>query len=143
MPVRIAERRDGKTLALHIRGKLTREDYLRFVPRIEHLIERHGKINLHIRFESFEGIEPGALWEDLKLDFKHFDDFDRIAVTGEQAWMKWMTRFTKPFTTAQVRFFPPDNPLAGQDWAAGTVPRTKRGRSTTSGSRPRSRSRDL
>jgi hypothetical protein len=121
MPVSTREASAGKTLAIHIRGKLTRDDYRELAPRIERLIDEHGRINLYIRFEEFSGIEPGALWEDVEFHARHFSDFERIAVVGEQAWMKWMTRFTRPFTCAKVWFFSPDDPKAGLDWAAGTV----------------------
>jgi hypothetical protein len=43
-----------------------------------------------------------TLWEDIKFDVKHFNDIERLAITGENKWEKGMAAFCKPFTTAKV-----------------------------------------
>jgi hypothetical protein len=88
-------------------GKLEREDYEEFAPAIDALIREHGKIRLLVRLVDFQGWSAGALWEDLKVDLKHFNDIERLAFVGEETWEKGMAAFCKPFTTAEIRFFTP------------------------------------
>ena len=54
---------------------------------------------------DFHGWEGLALWDDIKLDVKHFRDIARIAMVGETKWEKAMSAFCKPFTTAEIRYF--------------------------------------
>lgn len=90
---------------LTLTGKLRKEDYDDFVPAIEELIGRHGKLNLLVELVDFHGWSAGALWEDTKFDLKHFDDINRLAIVGDKKWEKAMAMFCKPFTTAKVRYF--------------------------------------
>jgi hypothetical protein len=102
----VIQHEDGsKVLKVEISGKLTKEDYLTFVPELEKAIEEHGKISLLFQMSDFHGWSSGALWEDLKFDFRHFNDIERLAMVGEKEWQKGMSLFCKPFTTARIRYF--------------------------------------
>jgi hypothetical protein len=92
-------------IEIQVTGKLTKEDYRRFVPRIEEMIAQHGKVRILFEMLDFHGWKAGALWEDVKFDFKHFSDIDRVAIVGNQRWQKVMVIFCKPFTAAKVHFF--------------------------------------
>jgi stage II sporulation SpoAA-like protein len=105
MAVEIQEKADGKLLVICASGKLTKEDYERFLPEIERLIGRHGKIRVEFDMRDFHGWTAGALWEDMKFDLKHFRDIERLAMVGDRAWEHAMAVFCRPFTTAQIRYF--------------------------------------
>jgi hypothetical protein len=103
--VTIIESADGKVLEVQVSGKLTKDDYAEFVPHVERLIEQHGKIRVLFCLTDFHGWTAGALWEDIKFDWKHFRDIERLAIVGESKWQEGMAAFCKPFTTAEVRYF--------------------------------------
>jgi hypothetical protein len=103
---------NGKILSVKISGKLTKEDYEQFVPQVEGLIKKHGKIRILMQMHDFHGWTVGALWEDIKFDVKHFKDIERLAMVGDRKWEAGMAGFCKPFTTAKVRYF--DVSEAGQ-----------------------------
>ncbi|HZM02642.1 MAG TPA: STAS/SEC14 domain-containing protein [Candidatus Saccharimonadales bacterium] len=105
MPISIIEKNDGKILEVHMSGKLTRDDYQEFIPVTERLIKEWGKFNLVVVMRDFHGWEIGAVWEDVKWDFKHFSDIDRVALVGEKKWQAGMSKFCKPFTNAEIRYF--------------------------------------
>lgn len=105
MNVTLQEKNLGKVVEVHATGKLTTEDYERFVPEIERLVKQHGKIRLLFAMHDFHGWSAGALWQDLKFDLKHFSDIERLAIVGEKKWEKGMATFCKPFTTAEIRYF--------------------------------------
>ena len=101
-----ASRTGADNLAvIKVSGKLTTEDYALIVGELERLIENTRRIRLLIELHDFNGWTAGAMWEDIKFDFRHFSDIERIAVVGENRWEKGMTLFFKPFTAAVVRYF--------------------------------------
>ncbi len=104
-----------KVVGLKLTGKLRDEDYRQFVPTIEAVMTAQGKIRLFVQFEDFHGWDLHAVWDDTKFAFKHYSDFDRIAMVGDRRWEKWMAQVCKPFTKAKVRYF--DASQADGAWA--------------------------
>jgi hypothetical protein len=116
---------DGLTIVsmskmLHVRatGKLRVADYELFAPAMEALIREPGKVRILFEMHSFKGWTAGALWEDVKFDFKHFTDIDRLAIVGESEWEHGMAIFCRPFTTAAVRYFNRDQIGEAKAWLA-------------------------
>ncbi|MCD6303958.1 MAG: STAS/SEC14 domain-containing protein [Planctomycetes bacterium] len=105
MTIEMAQQQEGKVLVIRVSGKLTAEDYRHFVPEVERLIDKHGKLRVLFDMHDFHGWDAAALWEDLKFDLKHFKDIERLAMVGEKRWEKGMSIFCKPFTTAKIRYF--------------------------------------
>jgi len=105
MAIQVTEHASEKTLSVRVSETLTREDYEHFVPQVEQLIKRVGKIKILFEMHGFHGWSAGALWEDIKFDIKHFADVERLAVVGEKKWEKWMATFCRPFTTASIKSF--------------------------------------
>jgi hypothetical protein len=103
---------------VRIRSKLTKDDYEQFAPRIERLIREKGKSRLLVEMDHFHGWTPGALWEDVKFDLKHFGDVERLALVGDSRWEQWMASFCKPFTTAQIRYFDKAETEQARRWLA-------------------------
>ena len=95
----------GNQLEVRVSGKLTREFYEAFAPRVDALIRAHGRIRVLLVMHDFHGWTLGALWEDLKFDLAHWKDIERLALVGESKWEQGMAAFCKPFTKASVRFF--------------------------------------
>jgi hypothetical protein len=92
-------------LEVHLSGKLEAEDYKQFVPRIEAMIEKHGKIRILLYLHEFGGWTLQALWKDVGFDFKHFSDIAKLAIVGESRFQEAMAAFCRPFTTAEIRYF--------------------------------------
>jgi len=101
----LTEDAGGKVLAIKLSGKLAKEDYEQFVPKVEELIKQHGKLRILMEMHDFHGWELGALWEDIKFDVKHFRDIERLAMIGDRKWESGMAVFCKPFTTAKIKYF--------------------------------------
>src|SRR5260370_29990505 len=91
----------GNVLAVKASGKLTHADYQQMVPKVEALIQEHGKVRMLFELEDCKGWNPRAAWDDLKFSFKHGGDFERCGVVGEKKWQKWMTQLAKPFFKAK------------------------------------------
>ena len=119
MAVKVTETTDGKALEIEASGKLSESDYHQFLPEVERLINKHGKISILFEMSQFHGWEAGALWEDIKFDFKHFAHIGRLAMIGETKWQEWMAKFCRPFTTATIRYFDRADSQAARSWLAG------------------------
>jgi hypothetical protein len=116
MSVELSELDGGKILSVKISGKLVKEDYERFTPELDRLIEQFGKVRLLVEMRDFHGWTAGALWEDMKLDWRHYSDIERVAFVGDKRWQKGMSLFCKPFTTAKVRYFELNNRADANKW---------------------------
>ena len=120
MSIALSEKDGGKTLEVSLTGKVVVQDYGAFVPAVERLVQKHGKIRMLVEMHDFHGWTVGAAWEDTKFAAHHFRDIERIALVGETKWEKGMAVFCKPFTAASVRYFDRTKAAEAQDWLAGT-----------------------
>jgi hypothetical protein len=116
MPIQIKEENGGKLVAVQVTGKLVKADYERCVPELDRLIRQHGKLCLLFELTDFHGWEAGALWDEIKLDIKHFADIERLAVVGDKKWEHDMVTFYKPFTKATIRYFDQANAAEARKW---------------------------
>jgi len=118
MTIRLIERDDGKMLEVCASGRLTHSDYRRLVPQFERLVEQHAKIRILFEMKEFRGWDATALWDDIRLDWKHFSTIERLALVGNKKWQKWMSKVCLPFTTAKIRYFDRANTEEARNWLA-------------------------
>lgn len=116
MTLQLSEENGGKTLAVHVSGKLVEADYEQFVPDVERLIRQHGKLRMLFDMTGFHGWDAGAAWEDFKFGIEHFADIERLAMVGEKKWQHGMATFCKPFTKAKVRYFDHADASEARKW---------------------------
>ncbi|MBR9919550.1 MAG: STAS/SEC14 domain-containing protein [Bacteroidetes bacterium] len=99
--------------------KIDQADYDRLLPIAKDIIEKHGTLRWYFEMEDFDGWTMEALWSDAKFDFKHRNDFEKIAMVGRKDWMDWMTQLMKPFTSAEIKFFELEEQAAARAWIKG------------------------
>ena len=90
---------------VRISGKLTAEDYEKFVPEVEKQIKEFGQLRLLVELHDFHGWTLAAVWDDISFDMKHWNDIKRLAIVGDSKWEEGMSVFCKPFTGAKVKYF--------------------------------------
>jgi hypothetical protein len=113
MPIQLKEESGGKSLIIHVSGKLAKTDYPDFVAEFERLIRQHEKLRMLFDMTGFQGWDVGAAWEDIKFEIKHFADIERMAMVGDRKWQHGMAVLFKPFTKATIRYFDrPDAAMA-------------------------------
>jgi hypothetical protein len=120
--IQMREDPSAQSLVLEIRGKLEHADYVRLVPQLETWLAEHGRLRCLVDMREFQGVEPRAIWDELKFDIRHADDIERCAVLGDRRWEAWMTRLSKAlYRSAQIRYFHDVEPEAALAWLrAGT-----------------------
>lgn len=114
--IEIMNESGGKLLATKIGGKITEKDYQRVTHLVENKIDQYGKINWYFEMEDFKNVSAEAIWEDIKMDIKHRNDYEKIAMVGDQEWEKWLAEMMKPFTSAEVQFYPSNKKAHALDW---------------------------
>ena|SRR5437016_3315671 len=104
----------GRLISFRFSGKLVHKDYEILNSQFDKLCQKEQKIRVLIELApDFSGWELRAGWDDFVFGMKHYSDFERIAVIGDEAWEEWLVKLAKPFTKAQVKFFKkPDADLA-------------------------------
>ncbi len=97
-------------------GKLTHEDYEKINPMIDSALEgvEDPKVKIYIDASEFEGWELRALWDDFKLDLKHGNEFDKVAVFGNKKWQKYSTKVGSWFISGEMKFF--EDSQKALDW---------------------------
>ena len=65
---------------------------------------------------GFEGWDAGALYDELKFDLEHANDFGRVATVGDKEWERVMALLIKPFTNAKTRYFDATQYAAAREW---------------------------
>ena len=106
----------GNVMEVDLHGKLSREDYGRFAPETERMIQEYGKVRILVNVGDFEGWDAGAMWEDIKWNAQHFKDIERLAIVGKPTAHQLMTGLLKSFTTTEVRYYTLEQIEDARDW---------------------------
>jgi hypothetical protein len=122
MPIRIEAEDGGRTVVVHVTGKLQKADYGGFRAAFDPLVRAHGKLRVLFDMVDFHGWDAGAAWEDLKFGVAHFSDIERLALVGEQQWQHAMATIARPFTRATVRYFDRADAAQARLWLSEAQP---------------------
>ncbi|MCX7512145.1 STAS/SEC14 domain-containing protein [Frateuria sp. STR12] len=105
-------------LGFTARGLVTAADYENvFVPDVEAAFALNRKLRLvyHVGHE-FTGFEPGAMWDDTKLGFRHWSGWERIALVTDVNWLRLVAR-TMGFTVpGEFRLYRNDQLAEAKAW---------------------------
>ncbi|MGO8943533.1 MAG: STAS/SEC14 domain-containing protein [Syntrophobacteraceae bacterium] len=92
-------------LVVSVTQKLSDDDYRQiFVPKLEEIIEKYGKATVLVYLDDgYDGIELGAIWDDVKFGIKHRNDFIKVAAVGAPRWMDWAMKASSAIMSGEVR----------------------------------------
>lgn len=116
MSLQLIENDSERLLELDVSGKLVDADFRRLEPAFSRLAHQQGKLRVLLKMIDFHGWEGVALWDEIKFDFKHFRQIERLAVVGDHKWEKMLSDVSGPFTSAEVRFFDKTSESAARTW---------------------------
>ncbi|WP_029893210.1 STAS/SEC14 domain-containing protein [Desulfohalovibrio reitneri] len=86
---------------------------------LEKVFAEHGKVNVVAVVESMEGYGFKEFLEDLRFVFKHWSQFQRVAVVGRSEWMKLAAKVDSALAPWEERFFTPNQIEQAWKWAKG------------------------
>ena len=101
-------------------GKLRAEDYRDVLLPAVNRAAADGDVRCVIVIHDFDGLEPCAVWQDMRMGVDHLGNWKRTALVTDIDWMKNMTAMFGWLTPGDVRTFALAERDAAIAWAAGT-----------------------
>jgi hypothetical protein len=100
------------------KGHVTSEDYKSVLePAVEAAFKGHEKVRLYYQVDpDFSGIEPGAMWEDMKTGVGHWFRWERIAVVTDIEWIRFSVRAFSFLMPGAVKVFALAEAPAAREW---------------------------
>lgn len=103
-----------------IGGEVTREEYAQITRQIEGALESFGTpICLLIEVRDLEGIDAGALWDDIRFSVKHWHDIAALALVGETEKLGRLAKIGGAVSPTEVRQFEPEAIHNAWEWIRG------------------------
>lgn len=108
----------GNMLAVKATDTLTNSDYTNvWIPALQKLIDEYEKINCLLYLdENFKGWSAKAMWDDAHFGLKHRSDFNKIAVVGGPAWLKWGVKVGELMLDGEAKTFQLNQLTEALDW---------------------------
>lgn len=101
---------------LTIDGKVDRESFEEVVSQLGPFMEQRGKVGVLKNIQSFGGIAPAVLWDDIKFGFAHLKNVGPVAVVSDKKWIAAWTKLAAPFWASEVRFFESGELAQARQW---------------------------
>jgi stage II sporulation SpoAA-like protein len=111
------------TVGFRASGKLTRDDYRDVMEPDLRSAADAGEIRMLFRLDSFDGLEPGAWFEDMKtglgLGLGHHSAWKRSAIVTDVEWLAKAFQLFAWMTPGEVEVFAEDRLEDARRWVAG------------------------
>lgn len=107
---------DNNIVELVIEGKITEADFNQVVAQLKVDLAKHGKLRILEEVRQFEGIDPIALWQDLRFGFAHLNDFTHAALVADAQWMRTVTDVLNRVLSMKVKTFEPSQLDEARHW---------------------------
>jgi hypothetical protein len=116
--IKILEGFPDNVIAVSAVGRITREDYdAVLIPQVNATAKRHPKIRCYYEIGTeFEGMEPGAVWEDFRVGVEYWTRWERVAAVTDVAWIAHVVNAFRFLMPGQIRVFPTSENKAARAW---------------------------
>ena len=118
--IRILDGMPPGVLGAEAGGKLSAADYTDVLaPALAEAAKNNGKLRVVLIFvEAFDGMQPGAVWQDLTMGVREWTAWERIALVTDHKWMRDGLRMFAWAIPGQAKAFESSERDAAIAWAA-------------------------
>ena len=109
----------GSTLGWRMEGRLSDAEVAAMHEQLDAAIAASGSVRLLVDLTGLEGVEPAAVWEDLRRTFGKLDAIERMALLVDERWQEWLAGTSDALTPVEVQDFPADQAAAAWVWLRG------------------------
>jgi hypothetical protein len=109
---------DSPVVELTVAGTVTDADLRSNMVRLAEDLERNGKTRILEVIQNLTGMEPQALWTDLKLGPPLVQKVSHVAVVADQAWIRAVSHIGGYFVRADLKVFEPAELDQARAWIA-------------------------
>ncbi|MFC4762043.1 SpoIIAA family protein [Dyella koreensis] len=101
-------------------NQVTATDYERvIVPDIEAAFAIDPKLRVIFHIDKdFTGFDAGAMWDDVKLGFRHFSGWERVALVTDVGWLRALSKALGFLTPAKFRLFQDAELQEARNWVS-------------------------
>jgi hypothetical protein len=112
----------ANVLGFRASGHVTRQDYETVVgPAVDTAFKNQQVVRLYYQLDSdFEGVSPGAMWEDFKVGMEHLRHWERVAVVTDVDWIGNSIKVFGFLMPAEVRLFSLAQANKARAWIVGS-----------------------
>lgn len=111
-------------IAVVCSGHVTKADYdTVLVPAVRKALDQHEKIRLYYQVaDDFEGIDPGAMWEDFRIGVEHLTRWARMAVVTDVDWIRHTIKAFSFLMPGELRVFGTSEASQARQWISEASP---------------------
>jgi hypothetical protein len=111
----------GGVIGVRCADYVTREDFEAvLIPTLNAALKQHQTLHVYLQIDSFTGMSPGALWDDLKLAWEHYTHrgTGRIAIVTDLVWISHTVKLFAFLMPWEPRLFPLADAEKARAWIA-------------------------
>lgn len=116
--IRYSTEPNSPIVEIAVEGKVIDSELKANIERLREDLEHNGKTRVIEVIEHFDGIEPQAVWSDVKLGLPLAQKVSRVAVVADQAWIRTASHLGRFFTQAELKVFEPADLDQARAWIA-------------------------
>ncbi|MGH7023473.1 MAG: STAS/SEC14 domain-containing protein [Caulobacteraceae bacterium] len=107
-------------VAVSCSGHVTKGDYERvLIPAVEAALKSNRRVRLYYHIGAdFEGIAPGAIWEDFSIGMEHLLSWERLAVVADVVWIRHTIQTFGFLMPGKLRVFSLKDQAQARAWIA-------------------------
>lgn len=101
-------------------GAISKEEYEQIVmARIDEVAAQHGKINFLVLLETdVDNYSLGAFIDYLKISFKHFTRWNRMAIVTDQKWVRTLYEGLSAVVHGEIKSYELSQFEAARQWVS-------------------------
>ena len=101
---------------LRVSGHIGKTDIERAWAVLDAAMPAEGKLRILEIVGKLEGIDPAAIWEDLKRGLPKMRRFSHVAIVSDEAWIIHATNFFAPMFPGKIRSWPGSGEAEAREW---------------------------
>jgi len=90
--------------------------------RVNEVAEKYGVINFLVLLETdFDNYTFAAFIDYLKISFKHFRKWNRMAIVSDEKWVRKFYEVLSPVVPGEIRSYPINEFTVAKEWVSGQI----------------------
>jgi len=114
--IRFSQIEDKPVMWIEIDGKVTRDGYQKLLEKMKAQIAEGAPVSYLVELKNLNGVEMGAMWEDLKFGLSSMKHMKRIALVADQNWVEWFSKIADPITRVAIKTFHKNQEYEAWEW---------------------------
>ena len=104
-------------------GQVKKEEYEQVVmKRVNEVAARYGKINFLVCLETgMENYSLASFIDYLKISFKHFKKWNRMAIVSDQRWLRTVYEALSPLVHGEIRSYELEELETARKWVSAPL----------------------